>query len=90
MKTDYNFTCDLEGALHYSVTLKWNYNAHTVELSIHSYIYDFLHRFKHAIPPRPDHDPYKWMRHNYGSNQQLTPPSDLPKPLTPPNINKIK
>ena len=90
IKINYNVSCDWEGSLYFGVTLKWGYDSHTVDLFIPGYIAYSIHQFQQATPPLLEHAPYKWMRTNYVSNQQLTPPLDLYKPLDPVGIKNIR
>jgi hypothetical protein len=54
IRTKYQLTCDWTGSLYCGVTLKWDYDKGTVDLSMPGYIARALHKFQHPTPNRPD------------------------------------
>ena len=52
LKENYTVTEDWEGKLYCGITLKWNYDERTVELSMPGYIERALIRFQHTRPKK--------------------------------------
>jgi hypothetical protein len=64
-----------------AITLRWDYKATTVDLSMPGYIERALHKFHHQAPYRPEHAPHAWNAPVYGKNPQLTAREDVSTPL---------
>ena len=58
LKEHYDVTMDWKGELYIGISLKWDYNQRTVQLSMPNYIQKALDRFKHPKPSRPEHSPH--------------------------------
>ena len=54
----YPLTIDWEGKLYCGLTLNWDYNAHTFYFTMHGYIPEALHKFKHPTGQLPQHSPH--------------------------------
>jgi hypothetical protein len=54
------------------VTLKWDYNRRTCDLSIPSYVKKSLHTFQHPKASRPTHAPSKWNSPIFDQKVQYT------------------
>jgi hypothetical protein len=76
IRTKYQLTCDWTGSLYCGVTIKWDYDKGTVDLSMPGYITRALHKFQHPTPSRPEHAPHAWNEPVYGRSTQLVAPSD--------------
>ena len=76
VRTKYQLTCDWAGSLYCGITLTWDYNKGTVDLSMPGYIDRALHKFQHAKPYRPEHAPHAWNEPVYGRSTQLVSPTD--------------
>jgi hypothetical protein len=53
----YEASTDWDGNLYCGVTLKWDYQARTVDLFMPGYMAAALHKFQHAPPRQPCHAP---------------------------------
>ena len=61
------------------VTLEWDYDKRTVDISMPGHIERVLKRFQHPIPARPQHSPYLWTQPQCGQTMQhAEQPDDLP------------
>jgi hypothetical protein len=76
IKSLYECTTDWDGTLYCDITLKWDYLARTVNLSMPGYIYTVLHKFQHLLPSRPEHSPHVWHKPVYGQTTQQPFPED--------------
>ena len=83
LREDYEISHDWSGSLYCGITLKWDYVARTVDLSMPGYLAAVLTRFRHAIAAKPEHAPHKSKAIQYGVKVQLTDPLD-DSPMLPP------
>ena len=75
LEEHYEATTDWEGKLYCGLTLHWDYNTRTVDISMSGYVTAALHQFQHETPRQPCHAPSQWsQRPNYGAKVQLTDP----------------
>jgi hypothetical protein len=58
LKRDYTISEDWTGGLYCGITLKWDYDARTVDISMPGYILKQLLKYLHSNPKRPQHAPY--------------------------------
>ncbi len=86
----YQVTTDWQGQLYCGLTLRWDYQARTVELSMPGYIPAALHKFQHPALTRPQHSPHHWNRPNFGAPTQLAPLADSSNPLPPEGIQRLQ
>jgi hypothetical protein len=77
----YKMTTDWSGTLYLGITLKWDYQARTVELSMPGYVEKALNQFAHKPPPQPQHAPHAWIKPSYGAATPYTAPEDTSAPL---------
>ena len=68
----YKVTTDWKGKLYCRISLRWDYDAHTVDLSIPGYAETQLHKSHHQKPPQPEHSPNRYNCPQYGVKQKLT------------------
>ena len=87
LQKDYKITIDLTGTNYLGLTLDWDYQNHTVDISMPGYIEKALLRFQHPTPTRPQHSPHAWTAPTYGSATQWAIDADESPPLT---ITKLK
>jgi hypothetical protein len=80
----YTITIDWTGAKYVGLTITWDYENGTVDISMPGYVERALTRFQHQPSQRPQHAPHAWIPPSYGTKQQLTPPPDS-SPLLPPS-----
>jgi len=83
-------TTDWTASMYCGITLKWDYVARTVGLSMPSYIEKALKTYLDKRPKRPQHAPHAWTAPSYGSKVQLTPPADNSKPLNAGGLTRIQ
>jgi hypothetical protein len=86
----YKITTDWEGQLYLGITLKWDYNQRTVDLSMPEYVSKALTRFNHPPPSRPQNAPHSWTKPQYGAKTQLTPPLDTSPALNPREVQLLQ
>ena len=87
----YEATTDWTGSLYCGITLDWNYDNRTCDLSMPDYVRKALERFCHNQPLRPQHSPHAWLAPVYGLKiQQLTPPPDDTAPLDSSGKTRIQ
>ena len=73
LQSIYTVTTDWSGTKYCGLTLTWDYQARTVQLSMPGYIAKALHRFQHPTPETPEYSPYKYTSTRYSSEPQLAP-----------------
>ncbi len=90
IKTLYECTTDWDGTLYCGITLKWDYLARTVDLSMPGYIDAALHTFQHPLPSRPEHLPHAWQKPVFGQTIQQPFPEDGSTRLHSASILRIQ
>ena len=70
IQKDYKLTIDWTGKHYLGLTLDWDYDNRTVDLSMPGYIDQALQRFQHPAPSRPQHSPHAWISPDYGAATQ--------------------
>jgi hypothetical protein len=86
----YKMTTDWTGALYCGVTLKWDYKARTVDLSMPGYVAKALARFEHSPEGRPQHAPSAWSKPLYSSAPQLAKEEDTSAKLDSAEITRLQ
>jgi hypothetical protein len=86
----YTITTDWTGSKFLGLTLDWDYDARTLDLSMPGYIEKALQRFNVTPPKRPQHSPHAWVQPNYGAPTQLTAPPDDSDPLDKSGITRLQ
>jgi len=87
---DYVVTTDWEGKQFCGITLNWDYDNSTVDLSMPGYIAKALQRFDHPAPTSPEDSPHEAAPIQYGAKQQFTADPDMSSPLDPKGIKKLQ
>jgi hypothetical protein len=87
---DYEASTDWAGNLYCGVSLKWDYKARTVDLSMPGYVAAVLHKFQHVPPCQPCHAPSVWNKPQYGVKVQLMDPIDTTPKLTDPQTKRLQ
>jgi hypothetical protein len=82
LETYYTVSKDWSGGMYCGITLTWNYSNRHVDLSVHGYIKDPLHKFQHPMPNRPQYAPHNWTVPEYGQRIQDAPFTDVTPPAT--------
>jgi hypothetical protein len=86
----YAITTDWSGTKYCGLTLAWDYDKRTCDVSMPGYIAKALHRFQHEPPLRPQHSPHAWQAPQYGSSTQLTAPADTSALLDAAGITRLQ
>ena len=82
LEEHYEATTDWEGKLYCGLTLHWDYNTRTVDISMSGYVTAALYQFQHETSRQPYHAPSQWSQPNYGAKVQLTDPIDSTNKMT--------
>ena len=90
LQEKYVITNDWKGKLYCEITLKWDYEQGTVDLSMPGYIERALHKFQHPKPARPEHSPHAWTAPVYGAKTQFAAPPDDSPPLDKAGTHRIQ
>ena len=90
LRAMYTISIDTTGLLYCGLTIKWDYAAGHVDISMPDYIKQVLHKFKHP-PDTPVQDaPHRWSPPVYGVKQQLANNDDASPPLPPSDIQHVQ
>lgn len=87
---NYQITLDWEGTQFCGITLEWDYENGTVDLSMPGYIEKALQRFTHSPPPKPENSPHTCTQINYGAKTQYAPEPDSSPPLDKTGIKRLQ
>jgi hypothetical protein len=71
LESAYQVSTDWTGSRYCGLTLKWDYDARTCDVSMPGYIERALHRFQHPTPTKPEHSPHPWQKPNFGAKTQF-------------------
>jgi hypothetical protein len=73
-----------------SVTLNWDYEARTVDMSMFGYIAQTFTNFQHEPPKRPQHATHAYAAPTYVTPAQVPPPTDDFAPLPPAGLTRLQ
>ena len=90
LHNDYNVSPDWNGALYCGITLKWDYEASTLDISMPNYVKAPLVKFQHPMPKCAQHSPHKCNPPQYGIKVQLPEPVDHSAHLPPAAVKCIQ
>jgi hypothetical protein len=90
LKEHYEVTEEWAGKLYCGISLDWNYDNRTVDLSMPGYIANALNKLQHKQPERPQHAPYPARTPQYGAIIHLTPTVLDSPSLTPQGRKRIQ
>jgi hypothetical protein len=74
----YEITTDWGGIVYSGMTLKWDYQKRTCDISMQGYVTNVLNKFQHDAPKHPHHTPFKYMSPIYGAKNQYANRDDTP------------
>jgi hypothetical protein len=77
----YELTTDWTATVYSVVTLKWDYNNRTCDISMPGYVSNVLSKFQHDAPRHPQHTPSRYVTPVYGAKTQYSTKDERP-PLT--------
>ena len=86
----YKISTDWEGRLYCGISLKWNYAARTVDISMPGYIQKVLEKLQHPPPDIPEYTPHKAKSIQYGSKIQMAKMEDTIPRLAKEGITRIQ
>jgi hypothetical protein len=78
LEENYKAACDWEGKLYCGVSLDWNYQQRTVDLSMPGYVTAALHKYQYKTPKQHCNAPSQWTAPQYSSKVQMTKVDDTP------------
>jgi hypothetical protein len=77
----YELTTDWTATVYSGMTLKWDYNNRTCDISIPGYVSNVLSKYQHDAPKHPQHTPSRYVTPVYGANSHYATKDETP-PLT--------
>jgi hypothetical protein len=89
LQQKYTITTDWEGKQYCGITLDWDYDNGTVDLSMPNYVEQALQRFQHT-QTQVEHAPHNWTAPAYGTPIQYTPEPDTSPALDPNGILRLQ
>lgn len=90
LREKYVTTLDWTGSKYLGLTIDWDYENRTVDISMPGYIEKALQRFQHIKPIKPQHSPHVWNKPTYGATQQMTAEADQGIPLEKTEITRLQ
>jgi hypothetical protein len=85
----YELTTDWTATVYSGMTLKWDYNKRTCNISMPGYVSNFLSKFQHDSPKHTQHTPSRYVTPVYGAKTQYATKDETP-PLTAQQCLTIK
>jgi hypothetical protein len=85
----YKLTTDWTATVYSGVTLKWDYENRTCDISMPGYVSNVLRKFQHDAPKHPQHTPSRYVTPVYGAKTQYAKKDETP-PLTAQQCLKIQ
>jgi hypothetical protein len=77
----YELTTDWTATVYSGMTLKWDYNKRTCDISMPGYVSNVLSKFQHDSPKHPQHTPSRYVTPVCGAKTQYATKDETP-PLT--------
>jgi hypothetical protein len=77
----YELTTDWAGTVYSGITLKWDYNNRTCDISMPGYVSNLLSKFQHDAPRHTQHTSSRYITPVYGAKTQYATKDETP-PLT--------
>ena len=90
LKKDFTLSEDWKGDLYCGISLKWDYEERTLDISMPGYIQKALQRYKHERSPRRQDAPYPAAPRIYGAAAQAPSPDDDSPEATEGEIKHIQ
>jgi hypothetical protein len=90
LKKYYKLAEDWKGDLYCGITLDWDYDNRTLDISLPGYINKVLQRFEHKQPSKPQHCPFQPNPRKYGKDAQDPLPIDNSELLDLKGIRKVQ
>jgi hypothetical protein len=90
IKKNYYISSDWKGSAYCGLALEWDYKNRTVDLSMTGYIKAALHKYQHAAPARPEHEPHTWNPPVYGAQTQYVENETTSPAFSDKDVNKLQ
>jgi hypothetical protein len=74
----YEITIDWGGTVYSGMTLKWDYQQCTCDISMHGYVTNVLNKLQHDEPKHPQHTPSKYVNPIYGAQTKYATRNETP------------
>jgi hypothetical protein len=74
----YELTTDWTVTVYSGMTLKWDYNQRTCDISMPGYVSNVLSEFQHDSPKHPQHNPSRYVKPVYGAKTQYATRDETP------------
>jgi hypothetical protein len=85
----YELTTDWSATVNSGMTLKWDNNKRTCDISMPGYVSNAISKFQHDSPNHPQHNPSRYVTPVYGAKTQYATKDETP-PLTAQQCFTIK
>jgi hypothetical protein len=90
IKKKYSISSDWNGTAYCGLTLNWDCQSRTVDLSMPGYIKAALHKYQHPAPSRPEHSPHTCNPPIYGAKTQFVSDTKPSPALLDKDVNKLQ
>jgi hypothetical protein len=90
IKKNYSISSDWNGTAYCGLTLDWNYQDRTADLSMPGYIKAALHKYQLPAPARPEHAPHTWNPPLYGAKTQFVSDPTSNPAISDKDVNKLQ
>jgi hypothetical protein len=90
IKKNYEISSDCTCSAYYGLTLEWDHNNRTMDLSMPGYIKAALHKYQHPAPTRLEHAPHKWNPPVYGAKAQYVEDDNNSPALSAKDVTKLQ
>ena len=90
LKLHYKVSEDWDGIRYCGLTIAWDYDNRTCDISMPGYIDRALQRFCHDKPSRPQHAPHTWEKPQYGAKTQYAPAPDTTPALSAEDTTRVQ
>ena len=90
LKLHYKVSEDWDGLRYCGLTIAWDYDNKTCDISMPGYIERALQRFCHDKPSRPQHAPHTWEKPQYGAKTQYAPAPDTTPALSAEDTTRVQ
>jgi hypothetical protein len=86
----YETTTDWDGTVYSGITLDWDYNKRTCDISMPGCIFNVLNKFQHDTPKIPQYTPSRHVTPVYGAKMQYATQDETPPPLSDKQCTTIQ
>eukprot|EP00957_Ditylum_brightwellii_P097086 7393442-Ditylum_brightwellii.AAC.1 len=90
LKKYYTVKVDIKGSKYCSITLNWDYNHGTLDVSMPGYIATQCKKINHPNPAHPQHCPFPPPPRKFGKKAQLQPTPNTTPAISPEQMKRIQ